>query len=213
MKNLSQIPKPQGMFYTFGNDVDETSAPLYRVARRHQHRELRHLGDLRGQGRGPVGLVAVGQAGADTQGQRPQVGAVPHPQPGVLDPELVPRVQGALPLPLPGARDRQQGRIAVEPAICRSGSTGSSAEFAKRYGKSGVIETVLLGIQGDFGEAIYSVTGGGWTFNMPGEYHNHAGYWCDDPYALASFRKAIADKYGSVDAREQGVGHVVRERG
>lgn len=68
-------------------------------------------------------------------------------------------------------------------------------EFAKRYRDSGVIESVLLGIQGDFGEAIYSVWGGGWTFNVPGEYHNHAGFWCDDPLALADFRKFVKDRY------------------
>ncbi len=73
-------------------------------------------------------------------------------------------------------------------------------EFAKRYGRTGVIESVLLGIQGDFGEAIYSVWGGGWTFNVPGEYHNHAGYWCDDPYALADFRKFVGKRYKTVDA-------------
>ena len=68
-------------------------------------------------------------------------------------------------------------------------------EFAKRYKDTGVIESVLLGIQGDFGEAIYSVTGGGWTFDIPGEYHNHAGFWCDDPYALASYRNFLAKRY------------------
>lgn len=73
-------------------------------------------------------------------------------------------------------------------------------EFAKRYRDTGVIESVLLGIQGDFGEAIYSVWGGGWTFNVPGEYHNHAGYWCDDPYALADFRKFAEKRYKTVAA-------------
>ena len=73
-------------------------------------------------------------------------------------------------------------------------------EFAKKYRDTGVIESVLLGIQGDFGEAIYSVWGGGWTFNVPGEYHNHAGYWCDDPYALADFRKFVEKRYGTVRA-------------
>lgn len=73
-------------------------------------------------------------------------------------------------------------------------------EFAKRYEKTGVVESVLLGIQGDFGEAIYSVWGGGWTFNVPGEYHNHAGYWCDDPYALADFREFVGKRYKTVAA-------------
>lgn len=71
-------------------------------------------------------------------------------------------------------------------------------EFSKRYKETGVIESVLLGIQGDFGEAIYSVWGGGWTFNVPGEYHNHAGYWCDDPYALTSFQEFVQTRYKEI---------------
>lgn len=73
-------------------------------------------------------------------------------------------------------------------------------EFAKRYRDTGVIESVLLGIQGDFGEAIYSVWGGGWTFNVPGEYHNHAGYWCDDPYAKVDFRRFVEARYKTAEA-------------
>ena len=73
-------------------------------------------------------------------------------------------------------------------------------EFAKRYRDRDVIESVLLGIQGDFGEAIYSVTGGGWTFNVPGEYHNHAGYWCNDPYARESYHKFLGERYKTIDA-------------
>jgi hypothetical protein len=62
-----------------------------------------------------------------------------------------------------------------------------------------VIESVLLGIQGDFGEAIYSVTGGGWTFQVPGEYHNHAGFWCGDEYARADFRRWAKARYRTVE--------------
>lgn len=72
--------------------------------------------------------------------------------------------------------------------------------FAERYRDEGVIESILLGIQGDFGEAIYSVYGGGWTFNIPGKYHNHAGYWCNDIFALRSFRKYFKNKYPSLDS-------------
>ncbi len=43
------------------------------------------------------------------------------------------------------------------------------------------------------------MTGGGWTFQIPGEYHNHAGFWCDDQYALADFRKFVAARYKSVE--------------
>lgn len=77
------------------------------------------------------------------------------------------------------------------------------AKFAQRYGKSGVIESVLLGIQGDFGEAIYSVSGGGWTFEIPGEYHNHQGFWCGDRFALADFRKYAAEKYQTAERINQ----------
>ncbi len=73
------------------------------------------------------------------------------------------------------------------------------AAFSKRYKDSGVIESVLLGIQGDYGEAIYSVTGGGWTFNVPGEYHNHEGFWCDDKYALNDFRIFNQKRYKNID--------------
>ncbi len=69
-------------------------------------------------------------------------------------------------------------------------------EFARHYRDAGIIESVLLGVQGDFGEAIYSVDGGGWT----GKYHQHKGYWCNDPYALADFRKFLRKRYSSVAA-------------
>ncbi len=71
--------------------------------------------------------------------------------------------------------------------------------FAERYRNAGVIESVLLGIQGDFGEAIYSVTGGRWTYRIPGIYHNHEGFWCNDPYALADFKKFTRRQYYSID--------------
>jgi len=67
--------------------------------------------------------------------------------------------------------------------------------FRDRYLDTDVIESVLLGITGDFGEAIYSVSGGGWTFNIPGEYHNHGGFWCGDDLALADFRNEMIRKH------------------
>jgi len=74
--------------------------------------------------------------------------------------------------------------------------------FAQHYLPSGMIESVLLGITGDFGEAIFPVSGGGWT----GDYHQHGGYWCGDRYARASFRQFAARKYGSVQALNQAWG-------
>ncbi len=55
------------------------------------------------------------------------------------------------------------------------------------------IESVLLGVTGDYGEAIYPVIG-----NWPGEYHSHTGYWCGEPGAVEAFRRAISHRYGTV---------------
>ncbi|MGC9004959.1 MAG: alpha-amylase family protein, partial [bacterium] len=71
--------------------------------------------------------------------------------------------------------------------------------FANRYGKTGVIESVLIGISGDYGEAIFPVWGGGWTFQIPGVYHTHPGYWCGDEFARKSFREAMERKYKSIE--------------
>ncbi|MBR4749583.1 MAG: family 14 glycosylhydrolase [Abditibacteriota bacterium] len=68
--------------------------------------------------------------------------------------------------------------------------------FAARYNDPAKLETVLLGIQGDYGEAIYPVTGG-WTQIIPGEYHSHNGFWCGDPYALADYRAWLRERFGS----------------
>jgi hypothetical protein len=56
--------------------------------------------------------------------------------------------------------------------------------FAEHYRPMGVLESVNLGITGDYGEAIYSVIG-----NWPGSYHSHAGFWCGDAMAVADFRR------------------------
>jgi len=69
------------------------------------------------------------------------------------------------------------------------------AAFADRYRDAGVIEALLLGITGDFGEAIYPVTGTAWTQVAPGPYHTHPGYWCGDPLAEAQFREAMLARY------------------
>ncbi len=79
------------------------------------------------------------------------------------------------------------------------------ATFAERYAATGILESVNLGIQGDFGEAIYSVAGT-WTKNVPGEYHNHAGFWCGDEYALADFRDWARRKYGALSLLNQAWG-------
>jgi hypothetical protein len=72
--------------------------------------------------------------------------------------------------------------------------------FAARYRDDGILEALLLGITGDFGEAIYPVTGTVWTQVTPGPYHTHGGYWCGDPLAVNQFRAAMLERYeGDLD--------------
>ena len=199
MKNLGQIPKPKGMFYTFGNDVDETSAPLYKSLGITSIESYVTWESCEGKAEGQwdwskwdaqvkilkdnrlkwVPFLILSPAYSTPNWFRASKEHVPCQ---CLEHGIDSKVESLWNPNLPKRIDK------------------FLAEFAKRYGKSDVIESVLLGIQGDFGEAIYSVTGGGWTFDIPGEYHNHAGYWCGDTYALAAFRKAVSAKYGSVDA-------------
>jgi hypothetical protein len=44
------------------------------------------------------------------------------------------------------------------------------------------------------------VTGGGWTEIIPGKYHQHQGFWCNDPNALASFRSFARERHGTLPA-------------
>jgi hypothetical protein len=74
------------------------------------------------------------------------------------------------------------------------------AAFAERYRDTGVIESVLLGITGIYGESIYPAgPEGGWTADIPGAYHNHGGWWAGDDLAVADFRTRLRKKYTSLD--------------
>ncbi|MCZ7545128.1 MAG: beta-galactosidase [Anaerolineae bacterium] len=64
------------------------------------------------------------------------------------------------------------------------------AAFATHYLPMDVLESVLLGITGDYGEAIYPAVG-----NWPKDYHTHPGYWCGDRMAVADFRAHLQAKY------------------
>ncbi len=71
--------------------------------------------------------------------------------------------------------------------------------FAERYRDTGVIESLLLGVTGIYGESIYPAgPEGGWTARLTGDYHNHFGWWAGDPCAVQAFRKAMRDAYGRV---------------
>lgn len=77
-------------------------------------------------------------------------------------------------------------------------------ELAGRYGKTGVLESLLLGVSGIYGESIYPAgPEGGWTARLTGDYHNHAGWWAADPLAGAAFRAAMREKYGTIEALNQ----------
>ncbi|MCC6729982.1 MAG: family 14 glycosylhydrolase [Chthonomonadales bacterium] len=68
--------------------------------------------------------------------------------------------------------------------------------FCEHYRDTGVVESILLGVTGNYGEAIYPATGNDWTADIHGQYHTHAGYWAGDPFAVASFRVWLGRKYG-----------------
>ncbi len=67
--------------------------------------------------------------------------------------------------------------------------------FCEHYRDSGVIESILLGVTGNYGEAIYIASGNDWTANIHGQYHTHEGYWAGDPFAQESFKKWLTAKY------------------
>lgn len=62
--------------------------------------------------------------------------------------------------------------------------------FADHYLATGMLESVNLGITGDYGEAIFQVIG-----NWPGAYHSHSGMWCGDPLAVADLQKRCREAY------------------
>jgi hypothetical protein len=72
--------------------------------------------------------------------------------------------------------------------------------FCEHYGPTGVIESILLGVTGNYGEAIYVATGNDWTASVHGEYHTHPGFWAGDPYAVKDFRSGLQREYPSIDA-------------
>ncbi len=66
--------------------------------------------------------------------------------------------------------------------------------FANHYLPMDVLEAVMPGICGDYGEAIMPVTG-----NWPGDYHTHLGYWCAGEDAKNNFRIRLEEKYQGLD--------------
>ncbi len=67
--------------------------------------------------------------------------------------------------------------------------------FHNHYSDMSPLESIILGVTGDYGEAIYPVVG-----NWPGAYHSHPGLWCGDRYAVAAFRAYLRKQHSSLTA-------------
>ena len=198
--NTKGAAKPQGMYYTFGNDCPESVAPLYkalgvtsvesyvtwetveRVAEGKWDWSVwdRQVQILRDNDLKWVPFIILGPAYSvpDWFRKGPEhvsCYCLDHSEDGLIEslwnPNLRPRVERFL------------------------------KAFAEHFkDDADVIESLLFGIEGNFGEAIYPVLGGGWTFSIPGEHHTHPGFWCGDKYAEADFPRFLRDKYGVIQS-------------
>jgi hypothetical protein len=83
--------------------------------------------------------------------------------------------------------------------------------FCEHYRDTGTIESILLGVTGNYGEAIYPASGNDWTADRHGKYHTHAGFWAGDPLAVASFRLWLTSKYETSDKLRLAWGENARE--
>ena len=74
--------------------------------------------------------------------------------------------------------------------LLRSAAAKFVRAFGERYGKSGLLESVTLGIAGADGSAALPHS------NQSSAGHLHAGLWNNDEYAVDAFRIWLASKYG-----------------
>lgn len=72
-------------------------------------------------------------------------------------------------------------------------------KFQEHYRENNILEALLLGITGDFGESIFPVWHGNWPTQISGLYHSHGGYWCGDRFARQDFQNKMQEKYRSID--------------
>ncbi|MHB9032411.1 MAG: hypothetical protein ACYC6L_05130 [Anaerolineae bacterium] len=78
--------------------------------------------------------------------------------------------------------------------------------LAEHFGAdTDAIRAFFLGIHGDYGEAVFPGGCRIWCdwqrrdwLQRFGNEHNHLGYWCDDPYARASYQAYLKKKYGTL---------------
>ena len=66
--------------------------------------------------------------------------------------------------------------------------------LSEHYQDKGILESICLGISGNWGESIYPVEGGFYK-----DFHSHKGWWCGDKYAIQDFKKYVIRKYNSLD--------------
>jgi len=64
---------------------------------------------------------------------------------------------------------------------------------AEHYRDHNILESITLGISGNWGEAIYPAEGGFYQ-----DFHTHQGWWCGDKYARKSFTNFALEKYKSL---------------
>jgi len=65
--------------------------------------------------------------------------------------------------------------------------------LSEHYQDKNILESICLGISGNWGESIYPVEGGFYK-----DFHSHKGWWCGDKYAVQDFKKYIIGKYSSL---------------
>ncbi len=82
--------------------------------------------------------------------------------------------------------------------------------FCDHYRETGLIESILLGVSGNYGECIYPVSGNDWTADIHGPYHSHPGFWAGDKYAQESFRVWLMNHYSGNDRLRDAWGPTMR---
>ncbi len=66
--------------------------------------------------------------------------------------------------------------------------------ISEHYQDKNILESVCLGISGNWGEALYPISGGFYK-----GFHSHQGFWCGDIYARQSFIDFAFQKYNSLE--------------
>lgn len=70
--------------------------------------------------------------------------------------------------------------------------------LAEHYQDHDLLESIALGISGNWGESIYPANGGFLQRKLG--FHTHPGWWCGDKYAVVSFQQFATGKYKSLQA-------------